>query len=50
VVSAAALERRGIFTLAQIQAQVPSLQVFSFNPRNTNINIRGLGSQRGAHQ
>jgi iron complex outermembrane receptor protein len=23
---------------------VPSLQVFSFNPRNTNINIRGLGS------
>ncbi|GEO01140.1 TonB-dependent receptor [Novosphingobium sediminis] len=44
VVSAAALERRGDFTLAQIQAQVPSLQVFSFNPRNTNINIRGLGS------
>ena len=44
VVSAAALERRGDFTLAQIQQQVPSLQVFSFNPRNTNINIRGLGS------
>ncbi|MDF8334477.1 TonB-dependent receptor [Novosphingobium cyanobacteriorum] len=44
VVSAAALERRGDFTLGQIQQQVPSLQVFSFNPRNTNINIRGLGS------
>ena len=44
VVNAAALERRGDFTLAQIQQQVPSLQVFSFNPRNTNINIRGLGS------
>jgi iron complex outermembrane receptor protein len=44
VVSAAALEKRGDFTLGQIQQQVPSLQVFSFNPRNTNINIRGLGS------
>ena len=44
VVSAAAIERRGDYTLGQIQQQVPSLQVFSFNPRNTNINIRGLGS------
>ena len=44
LVSAAALERRGDYTLGQIQQQVPSLQVFSFNPRNTNINIRGLGS------
>lgn len=44
IVSAAQLERRGDYTLGQIQQQVPSLQVFSFNPRNTNINIRGLGS------
>ncbi len=44
VISSEALERRGDFTLGQIQQQVPSLQVFSFNPRNTNINIRGLGS------
>jgi iron complex outermembrane receptor protein len=44
VVSAESLERRGDYTLGQIQQQVPSLQVFSFNPRNTNINIRGLGS------
>ncbi|MFY7837054.1 MAG: TonB-dependent receptor [Novosphingobium sp.] len=44
VISSAALEKRGDFTLGQIQQQVPSLQVFSFNPRNTNINIRGLGS------
>lgn len=44
VISAEALEKRGDFTLGQIQQQVPSLQVFSFNPRNTNINIRGLGS------
>lgn len=44
VISAESLERRGDFTLGQIQQQVPSLQVFSFNPRNTNVNIRGLGS------
>ena len=44
VISAAALEKRGDFTLGQIQQQVPSLQVITFNPRNTNINIRGLGS------
>ncbi len=44
VVSAEALEKRGDYTLGQIQQQVPSLQVFSFNPRNTNVNIRGLGS------
>lgn len=44
VVSAEALEKTGNFTLGQVQQLVPSLQVFSFNPRNTNINIRGLGS------
>lgn len=44
VVGAASLERRGAFTLGQIQQQVPSLQLFSFNPRNANVNIRGLGS------
>ncbi|HEV2599179.1 TonB-dependent receptor [Sphingopyxis sp.] len=44
VVGAAQLEQTGNYTLTQIQQIVPSLQVFSFNPRNTNINIRGLGS------
>ncbi|WEK46236.1 MAG: TonB-dependent receptor [Candidatus Andeanibacterium colombiense] len=44
VISAESLERKGDYTLLQVQQQVPSLQVFSFNPRNTNINIRGLGS------
>ncbi|HEX7854221.1 MAG TPA: TonB-dependent receptor [Sphingobium sp.] len=44
VVTSEALERRGDYTLGQIQQQIPSLQVFSFNPRNTNVNIRGLGS------
>ncbi|KPH68328.1 TonB-dependent receptor [Novosphingobium aerophilum] len=44
VISAASLEKRGDYTLGSIQQQVPSLQVITFNPRNTNINIRGLGS------
>ncbi len=44
VVGAGTLEKTGNYTLTQVQQLVPSLQVFSFNPRNTNINIRGLGS------
>ncbi|KQZ62584.1 TonB-dependent receptor [Sphingopyxis sp. Root1497] len=44
VVGADTLEKTGNYTLTQVQQLVPSLQVFSFNPRNTNINIRGLGS------
>ena len=44
VVGADTLAATGNFTLGQVQQLVPSLQVFSFNPRNTNVNIRGLGS------
>ncbi len=44
VIGQDSLEKTGNFTLGQIQQLVPSLQIFSYNPRNTNINIRGLGS------
>ena len=44
VVGSETLAVTGNYTLTQVQQIVPSLQVFSFNPRNTNINIRGLGS------
>ena len=44
VVSADTLDKTGNFTLGQVQQLVPSLQIFSFNPRNTNVNIRGLGA------
>jgi len=44
VVGQAQLEGTGNSNLAQVQQLVPALQIFSFNPRNTNINIRGLGS------
>jgi iron complex outermembrane receptor protein len=44
VVGGKELEVTGTATLAQLQQLVPNLQVISFNPRNTNVNIRGLGS------
>ena len=44
VVGGDQFEQRGDYTLAAVQQVAPSLQLFSFNPRNTNINIRGLGS------
>ena len=44
VIGGEQIAARGDYRLDQIQQIVPSLQVFSFNPRNTNINIRGLGS------
>jgi len=44
VIGGEAIDQAGAYTLGQIQQLVPSLQVFSFNPRNTNILIRGLGS------
>ena len=44
VVDSRTLERTGNFTLNQIQQQVPTLQIASFNPRNTNVTIRGLGA------
>ncbi len=44
VVSADTLDRTGNFTLNQVQQLVPTLQITAFNPRNSNINIRGLGA------
>ncbi|MET0374159.1 MAG: TonB-dependent receptor [Rhizorhabdus sp.] len=44
VVGERQLAATGNFTISQVQQLVPSLQVFGSNARNTNINIRGLGS------
>lgn len=44
VVDAGTLEKTGHFTINQVQQLVPSLQVIPANPRNSNINIRGLGA------
>ena len=43
-VSGYTLEANGISNVLKLNQLVPSLQVFSFNPRNTSITIRGLGA------
>jgi len=42
-----ALEAAGVFNVQQITQLAPSLQFGSFNPRNTTVNIRGLGNNVG---
>jgi iron complex outermembrane receptor protein len=37
------LERRGGYTLSDVQFQTPSLTAYNSNPRNSSIGIRGIG-------
>ncbi|MGH6910214.1 MAG: TonB-dependent receptor, partial [Phenylobacterium sp.] len=41
------LEAKGAYNIAQLVQLAPSLYLGSFNPRNTTINIRGLGNNLG---
>ena len=43
VVGGDTLERRGGYTLPDIQSQTPSLTAYNSNPRNSSIGIRGIG-------
>jgi len=43
VVSGATLERRGVYTIADLVQQTPSLTAYDSNPRNSSIGIRGIG-------
>ena len=47
VVTAATLADTGAFNLSRIQQLQPSLQLYSQNPRNTSVNIRGIGAPLG---
>jgi iron complex outermembrane recepter protein len=47
VLGADTLSRQGTFSFSQVGQQVPTLQYTSSNPRNTAINIRGLGVSFG---
>jgi len=47
VVSGAAVEEAGAFNVNRIKELVPTVQLYSSNPRNTTLNIRGLGSTFG---
>ena len=43
VIGAQSIEATGNFNIVKLQQLAPTLQVYSSNPRNTSVNIRGLG-------
>ncbi len=43
VVTSDSIEATGNFNIVKLQQLAPTLQVYSSNPRNTAVNIRGLG-------
>ncbi|MFW2829594.1 TonB-dependent receptor [Sphingomonas sp. ID0503] len=47
VVGAAQIEQTGAYNLNRLQQLQPTVQFYSSNPRNTSINIRGLGAPLG---
>ncbi len=47
VVRGAVVEESGSFNVNRVKELVPSVQLYSSNPRNTTLNIRGLGSTFG---
>lgn len=47
VVGSAAIEQTGSFNVNRVKELVPSVQLYSSNPRNTTLNIRGMGSTFG---
>ena len=47
VLTADSIEATGNFNILKLQQLTPTLQVYSSNPRNTAVNIRGLGAPFG---
>lgn len=47
VVDAKAIEQTGAYNLSRLTQLQPTVQFFSSNPRNTAVNIRGLGAPFG---
>lgn len=47
VVNGKSIEEQGAFNVNRIKEIVPTVQLYSSNPRNTTLNIRGLGSTFG---
>lgn len=47
VVGGAKIDEAGAFNVNRVKELVPSVQLYSSNPRNTTLNIRGLGSTFG---
>ena len=47
VITGSQVEESGAFNVNRVKEFVPSVQLYTSNPRNTGINIRGLGSPFG---
>lgn len=47
VVGGSKIQESGAFNVNRLKELVPSVQLYTSNPRNTGINIRGLGSPFG---
>jgi len=47
VVGGAQVEETGAFNVNRLKELIPTVQLYSSNPRNTTLNIRGLGSTFG---
>ncbi len=47
VLSGSLVEQTGAFNVNRVKELIPSVQLYSSNPRNTGINIRGIGSPFG---
>jgi len=47
VLSGAKVAESGSFNVNRVKELVPSVQLYSSNPRNTTLNIRGMGSTYG---
>jgi len=47
LVRGSTIEDAGAFNVGRIKEIVPSVQLYASNPRNTTLNIRGLGSTYG---
>ena len=47
VVGGKLIEEAGAFNVNRLKEMVPTVQLYSSNPRNTTLNIRGLGSTFG---
>jgi len=47
IISGAFVEEAGAFNVNRVKEFIPSVQLYTSNPRNTGINIRGIGSPFG---
>ena len=47
VIKADSIESTGNFNVVKLQQLAPTLQVYTSNPRNTSVNIRGIGAPFG---